>query len=244
MEKLINISEGIENFFDKYKEKYVNLREFQYDANEDTLTYNGQTIKNASSAIQHTSPNIYELVPDSIFIYLKNGFYHDRTNEIAKIKSMVESEIIITEDEYNILNSFVKQYFARLKIYMDNTTLFNMERTYVLNTFLKDFSIENKIIDNIKKHNYPENTAVQIIESEYQKHMNNINNNQENTLEKAPTLTRNKPGNFNYEFKEQSEIDAMYEQKQKLGVSGFTSIVLIIISTLTVRMFLAINIIN
>ena len=157
---------------------------------------------------------------------------------------MVESEIIITEDEYNILNSFVKQYFARLKIYMDNTTLFNMERTDVLNTFLKDFSIENKIIDNIKKHNYPENTAVQIIESEYQKHMNNINNNQENTLEKAPTLTRNKPGNFNYEFKEQSEIDAMYEQKQKLGVSGFTSIVLIIISTLTVGMFLAINIIN
>lgn len=245
MEKLINISENMSDIFTKYKEKYPNLGEFEYNSNDDTLIYKNKVINNASNAIQHTSPSIYQLIPDSIFDYLKNGFYYDRTSEILKIKSMIESEILITEEEYNILINFVKQYLIRFQIYVNNNLLFNNQNiagTSALSSFLKDFNTRKKIIDSVRNHSSLTNTAIQIINNEYNKY---TNNNQENfSLEKPLTLNRKKTSEFNYEFKEQSEIDAIYEKKQKLGVSGFTSIILILITTVSAGTFLALNLIK
>ena len=55
MSEIINISENIKESLEKKKEKYPNLRDFYYDENSDTLTYNGETICPASYALSHTA---------------------------------------------------------------------------------------------------------------------------------------------------------------------------------------------
>ena len=110
-----------------------------------------------------------------------------------------------------------------------------------LEDFLKDLKIRKDIMTNLGNNI---SVAANIINNE----VNNMsNNNQEQAqeqnknseLERGFSRTRTNP-NFNYRFREQEEIDAENERKNKLGLAGFSNIVLILISALTFGMFIAI----
>ena len=98
--------------------------------------------------------------------------------------------------------------------------------------------------------NMPDNIAAQIInETVFSlasgQNLDDINQEESksntNELDRGMKLTRMNPNTpFNYVFREQSEIDAETEAKNKLGLAGFSNIVLILISVITFGMFIVV----
>lgn len=249
MGELFNIGEEV-NRFDTLKNKYPNLADFYYDKETDTITYKGQTIKNVGASLDHIDSIFFQLVPDDIFVYLKNGFYRLSELDLEKIRNMLMQETIITEEEENLLIKFVKDTYRKISIYGNNNILFtaNPDSLY-LNDFLQDIKSRKQILDIAKS--MPDNIAAQIINNEVLSISSGHNlddSNQEegkseaNELDRSMKLTRikNTESPFNYEFREQSEIDAEIEAKNRLGLAGFSNIVLILISAITFGMFIAI----
>lgn len=244
MGEIINFSEQIKNNLEKKKEKYPNLAGFIYDEETDTLTYNNQTINPAGYALNHTAPVFFQMVPQDIFEYLKNGFYFQSPNEISKIKSMITTEMVITEEEEQQLKNFVRQYIVRLEIYMDNKILFEQGiQDADLNNFISNLLERRQVIDGVKTGIYPNSVAANIIKQEYDTFTSNLNTEQsmENNLEKEMTLTRKPPKTVSYIFPEQEDVDKQVENSQRLGMAGFTSIILIIATAVTFGMYLALK---
>lgn len=249
MGELFSIGEEV-NRFDILKSKYPNLADFYYDKETDTITYKGQTIKNVGASLDHIDSIFFQLVPDDIFTYLKNGFYRLSGLDLEKIKSMLLQETIITEEEERLLNKFVKDTFRKISIYGNNNILFaSNPNSLYLNSFLEDIKRRKQILDIAKT--MPDNIAAQIINnqvmflSSYQ-NLDDTNNQEESNSEtneqnRGMKLTRMNPNTpFNYVFREQSEIDAETEAKNKLGLAGFSNIVLILISVITFGMFIVV----
>lgn len=244
MGEIINISDNIKESFEKNKEKYPNLQGFEYDENTDTLTFNGQTVSPAGYALSHTDPVFFQMIPQDIFTYLKNGFYFQSPNEISKIKNMITSELVITEDEENILKTFVKQYFKRLEIYVNNKLLFDESLQDIdLNTFVNNLLDRRNVIEGVKTGLYPNSVAANIIIAEYTQITEQLDNSQQSNkeMERPMTLTRKQPKSISYIFPEQEDVDRQVEREQRFGIAGFTSVVLIIATAITFGMYLALK---
>ena len=248
MGELFSIGEEV-NRFDILKSKYPNLADFYYDKETDTITYKGQTIKNVGASLDHIDSIFFQLVPDDIFTYLKNGFYRLSGLDLEKIKSMLLQETIITEEEERLLKKFVKDTYGKMSIYGNNNVLFNAnpDNLYIC-SFTQDIKDRSQILDVAK--NMPDNIAAQIInETVFSlasgQNLDDINQEESksntNELDRGMKLTRMTPNTpFNYVFREQSEIDAETEAKNKLGLAGFSNIVLILISVITFGMFIVV----
>lgn len=248
MGELFSIGEEV-NRFDILKSKYPNLADFYYDKETDTITYKGQTIKNIGASLDHIDSIFFQLVPDDIFTYLKNGFYRLSGLDLEKIKSMLLQETIITEEEERLLKKFVKDTYGKMSIYGNNNVLFNAnpDNLYIC-SFTQDIKDRSQILDVAK--NMPDNIAAQIInETVFSlasgQNLDDINQEESksntNELDRGMKLTRMNPNTpFNYVFREQSEIDAETEAKNKLGLAGFSNIVLILISVITFGMFIVV----
>ncbi|MFR5857224.1 MAG: hypothetical protein ACLUFU_05365 [Bacilli bacterium] len=248
MGELFSIGEEV-NRFDILKSKYPNLADFYYDKETDTITYKGQTIKNVGASLDHIDSIFFQLVPDDIFTYLKNGFYRLSGLDLEKIKSMLLQETIITEEEERLLKKFVKDTYGKMSIYGNNNVLFNAnpDNLYIC-SFTQDIKDRSQILDVAK--NMPDNIAAQIInETVFSlasgQNLDDINQEESksntNELDRGMKLTRMNPNTpFNYVFREQSEIDAETEAKNKLGLAGFSNIVLILISVITFGMFIVV----
>lgn len=254
MGEIINLSDNIKENLEKKKEKYPNLRDFQYDTNTDTLTFQGQSFSPAGYALIHTAPVFFQLIPQDIFEYLRNGFYYQSPNEIPKIKNMITTELVITEDEAQQLKTFVNQFIKRLNIYMNNKILFdNGMQDVDLNNFLSNLLERRKVIEGARTGIY-KSIAANIISNEYNQFINSLNtletpanyeqeNEQimNNSLERGMSLTRKPPQNIGYIFPEQEDIDRQIEREQHLGIAGFTSIILILGTVITIGMYLALK---
>lgn len=245
MGELFNISEEISsNRFEKLQEKYPNLRDFKFDDN--ILSYNGNFIENAEAGINHTAPIFFQMIPSDIFDYLKDGFYYQSDGELEKVKSMLSQEMIITEEEAEILKKFARDYLRRIQMYANNEFLFKSNPDNPdLENFLKDLKIRKDIMTNLGNNM---SIAANIINNEVNNMTNNIQEqtqtqnqeqNQNLELDRGFSRTRTNP-NFNYRFREQDEIDAEDERKNRLGLAGFSNIVLILVSALTFGMFIAV----
>ncbi len=245
MGELFNISEEISsNRFEKLQEKYPNLRDFKFDNN--ILSYNGNSIENAEAGINHTAPIFFQMIPSDIFDYLKDGFYYQSDGELEKVKSMLSQEMIITEEEAEILKKFARDYLRKIQMYANNEFLFKSNPDNPdLENFLKDLKIRKDIMTNLGNNM---SIAANIINNEVNNMTNNIQEqtqtqnqeqNQHLELDRGFSRTRTNP-NFNYRFREQDEIDAEDERKNRLGLAGFSNIVLILVSALTFGMFIAV----
>lgn len=245
MGELFNISEEISsNRFEKLQEKYPNLRDFKFDDN--ILSYNGNFFENAEAGINHTAPIFFQMIPSDIFDYLKDGFYYQSDGELEKVKNMLSQEMIITEEEAEILKKFARDYLRRIQMYANNEFLFKSNPDNPdLENFLKDLKIRKDIMTNLGNNM---SIAANIINNEVNNMTNNIQEqtqtqnqeqNQNLELDRGFSRTRTNP-NFNYRFREQDEIDAEDERKNRLGLAGFSNIVLILVSALTFGMFIAV----
>lgn len=251
MGEIINVIDNIKENFESIKRKYPNLQDFHYDEATDTLSFNGATIDTAGEKIMHTDPIFFHLIPQDIFDYLNHNMYSSNI-DLGKIKSMITTEMIITEDELNSLRAFVADYLRRVIIYNNNRLVFEQGiQDVTLNNF-QNYLLEcRKIIESIKTGIY-HSVAASIILDEYnkltapitniQQEINN-ENEQGKTKERELTLTRKKPNNNidDYNFLSQDEINKQDERNSHLGVAGFTSIVLILASALTFGMYIALR---
>ena len=184
------------------------------------------------------------MMPEDIFIYMKNGFYQN-AQEDKQINEYL-SQFVITEEEIGFINSYVERYIERLNIYARNRNVFDK---YLSNDSIKDFmeSIRNakKIID-FAKNNAKENdnSVYSMLRNAYDKEMAsmNQNNEQEETIDKPLSLTRtnSKFSGFS-EFEKNEQYLKELNDRSKLSVAGYTSILLIIATTISVGMYLAIQ---
>ena len=240
MGELFSISSELTNRLEKCKEKYPNLRDFQYDPDSDILTFNGNSIKNAGDGINHIATIFFQMIPQDIFDYLKNGFYHQSEAELEKVKSMLSQEMIITEDEEAFLKKFARDYLRKIQMYANNKFLFDSNPNNPdLDDFLKDLKTRKDIMANLGNNM---SIAATIINSEVDS-MTKQNQVQEESpeMEKGMSLTRTNPKapstqNFT-EFPDQAEVNNLYKVRD---FRGYCNMVLILVSAITVGMFIAI----
>ena len=240
MGELFSISSELTNRLEKCKEKYPNLRDFQYDSDSDILTFNGNSIKNAGDGINHIATIFFQMIHQDIFDYLKNGFYHQSEAELEKVKSMLSQEMIITEDEEAFLKKFARDYLRKIQMYANNKFLFDSNPNNPdLDDFLKDLKTRKDIMANLGNNM---SIAATIINSEVDS-MTKQNQVQEESpeMEKGMSLTRTNPKapstqNFT-EFPDQAEVNNLYKVRD---FRGYCNMVLILVSAITLGMFIAI----
>lgn len=241
MEQIINYNDAI---LKNYQKTYPNLAEFTYDVTTDALVYEGNYVKLNGYGLSRIDPIFFNMMPEDIFIYMKNGFYQN-AQEDKQINEYL-SQFVITEEEIGFINSYVERYIERLNIYARNRDVFDK---YLSNDSIKDFmeSIRNakKIID-FAKNNAKENdnSVYSMLRNAYDKEMAsmNQNNEQEETIDKLLSLTRtnSKFSGFS-EFEKNEQYLKELNDRSKLSVAGYTSILLIIATTVSVGMYLAIQ---
>ena len=241
MEQIINYNDAI---LKNYQKTYPNLAEFTYDVTTDALVYEGNYVKLNGYGLSRIDPIFFNMMPEDIFIYMKNGFYQN-AQEDKQINEYL-SQFVITEEEMGFINSYVERYIERLNIYARNRDVFDK---YLSNDSIKDFmeSIRNakKIIDlaknNAKKN---DNSVYSMLRNAYDKEMAsmNQNNEQEETIDKTLSLTRtnSKFSGFS-EFEKNEQYLKELNDRSKLSVAGYTSILLIIATTISAGMYLAIQ---
>lgn len=241
MEQIINYNDAI---LKNYQKTYPNLAEFTYDVTTDALVYEGNYVKLNGYGLSRIDPIFFNMMPEDIFIYMKNGFYQN-AQEDKQINEYL-SQFVITEEEIGFINSYVERYIERLNIYARNRDVFDK---YLSNDSIKDFmeSIRNakKIIDFAKNNAKENNSSVySMLRNAYDKEMAsmNQNNEQEKTIDKTLSLSRtnSKFSGFS-EFEKNEQYLKELNDRSKLSVSGYTSILLIIATTISVGMYLAIQ---
>lgn len=241
MEQIINYNDAI---LKNYQKTYPNLAEFTYDVTTDALVYEENYVKLNGYGLSRIDPIFFNMMPEDIFIYMKNGFYQN-AQEDKQINEYL-SQFVITEEEIGFINSYVERYIERLNIYARNRDVFDK---YLSNDSIKDFmeSIRNakKIIDFAKNNAKENNSSVySMLRNAYDKEMAsmNQNNEQEKTIDKTLSLTRtnSKFSGFS-EFEKNEQYLKELNDRSKLSVAGYTSILLIIATTVSVGMYLAIQ---
>ena len=241
MEQIINYNDAI---LKNYQKTYPNLSEFTYDVTTDALVYEGNYVKLNGYGLSRIDPIFFNMMPEDIFIYMKNGFYQN-AQEDKQINEYL-SQFVITEEEIGFINSYVERYIERLNIYARNRDVFDK---YLSNDSIKDFmeSIRNakKIIDFAKNNAKENNNSVySMLRNAYDKEMAsmNQNNEQEETIDKTLSLSRtnSKFSGFS-EFEKNEQYLKELNDRSKLSVAGYTSILLIIATTISVGMYLAIQ---
>lgn len=243
MEKILTMGDSVKTMFESYKEKYPNLKDFNYDNETDTLTFNGNKITPAGYSLSRMSPVFFQMIPQDIFDYLKNGLFYQSTNEISKVYDMLQKEMIITEEENAVLLNFVAQYFKRLMMFMNNSLFFSSHaQDNDIAAFVADFNVRKEIIEHVIRNDFPYSIASNIIKQELEKlgllTTDKLNQqqteSQTNSMEKGMSLTRKKDSS--YVFMEQEDVDKM----QNLSMAGFASIVFILASVITIGAYLAV----
>lgn len=241
MEQIINYNDAI---LKNYQKTYPNLAEFTYDVTTDALVYEGNYVKLNGYGLSRIDPVFFNMMPEDIFIYMKNGFYQN-AQEDKQINEYL-SQFVITEEEIGFINSYVERYIERLNIYARNRDVFDK---YLSNDSIKDFmeSIRNakKIIDFAKNNAKENNNYVySMLRNAYDKEMAsmNQNNEQEETIDKTLSLSRtnSKFSGFS-EFEKNEQYLKELNDRSKLSVAGYTSILLIIATTISAGMYLAIQ---
>lgn len=225
-----------------YQKRYPNLQAFSYDNNTDSLVYEGNYIRLNGNGLTKAKEIFFNLQPDDIFTYFKNGFYQD-TNEALQIEALTK-QMVITEEEVEFIKNYIRKYNQRLIIYARNKILFdkNIDNEDIRNFFqcMKD---AKNLIDRAKNMSGTNNTY-DIINDTWQ-NIQTSNLNETKSMDMGLSLTRKKEG-FNY-YQEVAENEAHLNElnkKQKLSIAGFTSIVIIVSTVVSAGAYLALMLLS
>lgn len=231
--QIVNLNEVLSNF----QKNYPNLANFKYDQGMDALVYEGNYIRLNGYMLSRINPLLFTMSPDDIFTYLKNGFYYN-TDENGLLNSLL-SKLIITDEEAIFIKNYITRFITRYNLYLNNKELFDslMVSDENINNYIKTMIESKKIIDSVKDITLnDEHDALSMLANSYRNEMNDINSN---GLSQGLSLTRTNP-NFG-KFKENEEYLKKIEKDQKMGMAGFTRIILIISSAVTFGMYLALK---
>lgn len=228
-----------ESIFEEYKKAFSSLSNLEYK--DGTLIFpNGREVEVDISTLPIA---IFEMDPESLYIYLSNHFYnHDEevyNKEVETIFNLF-TQLIITEDEIVILKKFAYDFWLRLQLYSNEKVLANDE------SFMKELMARRKVITESYRS---ASEAATILTETYNQNLiqtentnNNIQESNQNTQvqsnERGLALTRQKAG-------VPSVLENDFDTKpSKLGVAGFTSVVIIICATLAAGAYLALALLN
>lgn len=230
------------NVLVNYQKKYPNLKDFIYDANTDTLQYNGNFIKLNGYGLSRIDEIFFNLNPDDIFLYIKNGFYYN-LDESRYMNSLFE-QFIITEEEVTFVESYVQKLALKFQMYEHNKYFFdnNINNDKIKN-FLDETNKGLKVINKVKNHEYTNDSVSEIFTKAYQKYFpTSINTIAE---EKSLTLTRTNP-NFkgDLEFSENERYLQELKKRDQLSIAGYSTFLLVILSTITFGIILALQILK
>ena len=204
---------------------------------EKKINYNEIILKN----YQKTYPNLaefsYDTLNDSLVYegnYIKlNGYGLSRIDPIFFLLNPEDIFLYFKNGFYQESNKNI-QIFDK-----------NLQNESIKN-FISDFLEAKKIIEEARKLASDNNYNVyQMINSAYNSEMSSYNQSQSKQMDKQMQLTRTK-SNFNgySEFDKNEEYLNKLNKKENLGISGFTSIILIITSALSAGMYIALKLLN
>ena len=235
MSNIIN-NENVVSYNDmilrNYQKTYPNLADFSYDVSNDSLVYEGNYVKLSGYGLSRIDPVFFNMNPEDIFIYFKDGFYQIG-NKNAQIEEYF-NQLIITEDEEETIKKYVSHYIDK---YYQNESV---------KMFITDFMTTKKIIEEARRLANPNiYNAYQMVSSAYDDEMTRMNQKQSNIMENEMTLTRTKPEFGGYsEFDKNVDYLNELNRKDRMGMAGYTSLILIVTSAITFGMYLALKLLG
>lgn len=249
--------------FNNYQKTYPNLQGFRYDEASDTLTYGNDRISLSGNILSKVDPVFFDMAPQDIFLFLKNGFYVN-TPDSAHVSTLFE-QIIITEDEMAYLENYAVRFIQRCAIFANNKDMLEKlsETNPNVRAFCKELMDSHRILYQAQLQtsaaSYNTNAA-SILYRSYEAELsklerttaipvvNNGTGMQESSnnlsQERGLTLERTKPGvKMNYNDFEAMEREYMESQK-RLGAAGFSSIIMLLALTAIIGIYLATTLVS
>lgn len=224
-----------EKIFKNYQAKYPNLAPFILDSENNTLIYEGNYLKLNGFELSRIDEVFFNLSSEDIFTFLKNGFYQEtRINE--QIINLA-NQFVITEEEEAFIKSYVNKYFIKLDLYNRNREFFAkyMFDNENVKSYFLTFKRSSEIINDAKNN---QNDVYQMINKAYNDTLSSLDIEQ--SMEQGMSLTRVKNGVSGYErFEDNQKYLEELNKKQKLGIAGFTSIVVVVSTAVAVGSYLA-----
>lgn len=217
-----------------YQKMYPNLGEFIYDEASDSLVLNGNSVCLNGYGLSRIDPIFFLLPPDDIFNYFKNGFYY--TSQDEKQIQRLFNQVVITEDEVNYLERYAHGFGERLNIYNHNKGFFDkyFDTNESVRYFITTLMTAKKVINEARERKESDiGKASEILYDAFIKTFEQ--NNPDLNNQRGVSLTRKKADTI--------PIDEEITY-QKLGMAGFTSIVLIVSSAIAAGMFLAMKLLS
>lgn len=246
MPETINYNEKV---LANYQKMYPNLQGFVYSKDDDSLVYNGEKVSLNGNSLSHIDPVFFEMSPEDIFSFLKNGFYLNNSDSIH-VSALLE-QFVITEEEVTFLENFARKFNERCRIYANNKDLLDRlsDSNVNVKSFCKELIESHRIVYQAQMEANASiigTNAASILYQAYEHDLNDSSkqNTNEESLnnERRFALTRIKPNSgMNYEDFEAMEKEYM-NSKDRLGVAGFTSILLLIAVTAAAGIYLALSI--
>lgn len=221
------------------QESYPNLRGFI--VNDGLLSYNGY---NLDVDLNQIDPIFFNLLPDSIFAYLKNGIY--KSWDINKRIMHHLNNLVVTEEEIKELKFFVIQLKIKRDIIKNNIDFFNKSiDNPSIRKFYKEYLDSDEILTEAisnRDSSYPANAMLANMMEEQSKTEVQSNTN---TQDLGYSRVRGKKDIKGYDaFKENEEYLEKLNKRQNLNAAGFTSIILIVSTILAVASYLALNLLK
>lgn len=232
-----NVVSFNQTILSNYQKIYPNLADFSYDIASDSLVFEGNTAKLNGYGLSRIDPIFFLMDPNDIFIFFKNGFYLD--NKDSEQVEALFNQTILTEEHVNYLKKFADSFDERCNIYLKNKDFFdkNCETNESIRHYCEELINGRKVIIIAQKNSSAnELSATSILKDAYEQKI--MNGNAENKNSKGMSLTRIKPGFAGFV---EDEYLASLKEKQKMGIAGFSSIILIISSAVVFGIYLALK---
>lgn len=217
-----------EILFKEYQEKYPNLATVRYENNK--LIFGTLSIDLSKISLKNIPENVFNFSPLNLYTYLNNEFYKNDPQHYQERIDIIFNlflKLSLTPKEVIILKQFAYDFWLRLKLFYEEPSISKDE------FFMNELKARQKVItESFKSSSLAGNQIKDIyntlVSKETTINSNNDPTEQNHTENKGLSLVRTKPG-----------LPTTLDEEEKLGIAGFSSALLILITTLVVGLYLA-----
>ena len=214
-----------ETYFRELKNRFPNLNSVAYQ--DGKLFFPNGTLALNSFLLKDILPSTFMLQVKNIYYYLGYQYYKAKDEEITKVLELFP-QVNLTEEDKVFLKNFARDYALRVSMYNEEAPILNQDEIFML-----ELQRRQKVIGESFTRN---SEGAQIISSNYTEKINqsmNDNMASNNSLNQGLALTRTKNG-----------LPPLIENNDNLGIAGFTTIFIVILTTVIAGVYIAWKFLN
>lgn len=228
---IIDENEKTKELFAIYKQTNPALKDVKYENNQ--ITFPEGIVSISTSDFRHLPVYVFDMNRANIYIYLSNRFFkHDEKVYEEEIDTVFNlfTKLSISEEDTIILKRFAYDFLLRLQLFSSETNLSNDE------DYVKELMARRKVITESYKSVSP---AANVITSAYNQNLEESINKQTQKDDTNPGQGQTHSQGLALSRTKEGLPPIIDDEDKKVGVAGFTKIILILEATIAFGLYLA-----